>query len=86
MSKIIEVKYHDFHNAEWYKIMKPVRVWHFGMLWWKFYFYKYSFEFFVPTQSGLTKRALDGLRRVAAKVSEIKNHLLAVLRVQRRRQ
>jgi len=86
MSKNIEVKYHDFHNVEWYKIMKPVRTRYFSPLWWKVYFYKYSFEFFVPTSSGLTKRVADGLRRVVAKVSEIKNRLLVVLRVQSRRQ
>lgn len=86
MSKVIEIKRHDFHNAEWYKIMKPVRTWYFSPLWWKVYFYKYSFEFFVPTSSGLTKRALDGLRRADAKMSEIKNNLLAWFHVSSRRQ
>jgi hypothetical protein len=86
MSKIIEIKRHEFHNSEWYKIMKPVRTWYFSPLWWKVYFYKYTFEFFVPTSSGLTQRALDGLSHAAANVSEIKNNLLAWFRVASRRQ
>lgn len=67
MSKVIEIKRYDYHTAEWYKIMKPVRVWYLSPLWWKVYFYKYSFEFFLPTSSGLIKRVLDGLRGIISR-------------------